>query len=92
VYRAEADCRLRLDASRLRSAPWGLLGGGPGGRSAFRFSPGVTPFDHGNGALRKGDVVEIVTPGAGGYGPPAGRHPDAVARDAREHRNLSPAR
>lgn len=34
------------------------------------FSEGTPPFDHGNGPLRRGDVVEVVTPGAGGYGPP----------------------
>ena len=27
VYRAEADCRVRVDVSRLRSQSWGLLGG-----------------------------------------------------------------
>ncbi|HUZ65650.1 MAG TPA: hydantoinase B/oxoprolinase family protein [Acetobacteraceae bacterium] len=86
VYRAEADCRLRIDGARLRSAPWGLAGGLPGGRGAFRFSEDVAPFDHGSGALRKGQIVEIVTPGAGGYGPPAGRARDAVARDLAEGR------
>ena len=68
VYRAEADCRVRLDGSRLRSAPPGLFGGEPGGSGAFLFGPGVAPFEHGSGVLKKGDVVEIVTPGGGGYG------------------------
>ena len=86
VYRAEADCRLRLDGSRLRSRPWGLLGGGPGGGGGFRFGAGVAPFVNGDGALRRGDIVEIITPGAGGYGPAAARDPAAVARDAREGR------
>ena len=36
VYRAEAECRLRVDGSRLRSEPWGLLGGAPGGRQRGR--------------------------------------------------------
>jgi N-methylhydantoinase B len=84
VYRAEADCRLRVDGSRLRSAPWGLAGGMPGGRAAFDF--GAAPFDHGKGPLRQGDIVVIVTAGAGGYGPPSARAPDAVARDLREGR------
>ncbi|HEY2132304.1 MAG TPA: hydantoinase B/oxoprolinase family protein [Acetobacteraceae bacterium] len=86
VYRAEADCRLRLDGSRLRSAPWGLQGGHAGGKGAFHFSEGVTPFDHGNGALRKGQIVEIITPGAGGYGPPERRDPALVRRDIVEAR------
>jgi N-methylhydantoinase B len=90
VYRAEADCRLRLDGSRLRSAPWGLAGGLPGGMGAFAFGPGVAPFDHGSGVLRRGQIVEIVTPGAGGYGPPGAREPAAVRRDIAERR-VTPA-
>ena len=40
----------------------------PGGRGAFRFGGGVEPFVNGN--LRAGQTVEIITPGAGGYGSP----------------------
>jgi N-methylhydantoinase B len=86
VYRAEAECRLRVDASRLRSAPWGLAGGLEGGKADFIYGDGVTPFDHGSGVLHAGQVVEIITPGAGGYGPPAKRDPDAVRRDLAEGR------
>lgn len=89
VYRAEADCRLRVDGSRLRSRPWGLFGGEPGGHGEFRFAPGVTPFVLGNGDLKAGQWVEIITPGAGGYGPPEERAPEAVARDLAEGR-ISP--
>jgi N-methylhydantoinase B len=88
VYRAEADCRLRVDGSRLRSAPWGLAGGMPGGGATFDF--GGAPIDHGRGPLRKGDIVTIVTAGAGGYGPPAARAADAVERDLREGRVTFP--
>ena len=84
VYRAEAECRLRVDGARLRSAPWGLAGGMPGGRAWFGF--GGAPIDHGRGPLRTGDIVTVVTAGAGGYGPPAERAPEAVARDVREGR------
>jgi N-methylhydantoinase B len=86
VYRAEHDCRLRVDGSRLRSAPWGLDGGLPGGKGAFVYSEGVTPFAKGAGDLRKGEVCEIITPGAGGYGPPRDRDRAAVARDLAEGR------
>ncbi|MGL4964226.1 MAG: hydantoinase B/oxoprolinase family protein [Inquilinus sp.] len=86
VYRAEADCRVHIDGSRLRSAPWGLEGGQEGGRGGFVFGPGIAPFDHGNGDLKRGDVIEIVTPGAGGYGPPSGRAGEAVQRDLAEGR------
>jgi len=84
VYRAEADCRLRLDGARLLSAPWGLAGGMPGGKGEFNVGGGG--FDHGSGALRKGDIVEVVTPGAGGYGPPRERDRALVRRDLAEGR------
>jgi len=47
---------------------------------------GAQAFGHGNGRLRPGEIVEIVTPGAGGYGPPAARDPAAVRRDIAEGR------
>jgi N-methylhydantoinase B len=81
VYRAEAECQLRLDGSRLLTPPWGLAGGRPGGCGAFRFGAGVEPFVGGSGKLRAGETIEIITPGAGGYGPPSERDAAAVARD-----------
>jgi N-methylhydantoinase B len=36
--------------------------------------------------LRPGDIVEIITPGAGGYGPPQERPRELVERDVREDR------
>jgi N-methylhydantoinase B len=86
VYRAEADCQLRLDGSRLRSAPWGLAGGLSGASGAVVLRNGAEPLTHGSGHLRKGDIVEIVTPGAGGYGPPTSRDPAVVRRDLAEGR------
>jgi N-methylhydantoinase B len=90
VYRAEAECHLRLDGSRLSAPPWGLDGGHPGGCGAFRFGDGVAPFVRGSGTLRTGETVEIVTPGAGGYGPPCERDPAAIARDLADGR-IDPA-
>jgi N-methylhydantoinase B len=86
VYRADRACRLRLDGARLLSAPWGLEGGMPGAKGSFSFSEGTAPFDHGNGDLQPGDIVTIVTPGSGGYGPASARDPDARARDIAEGR------
>lgn len=85
VYRAEADCHVRVDGARLRSAPWGLAGGLAGGMGGMTLH-GAGPIDHGNMRLRRGEVIEIVTPGAGGYGPPAQRVPAAVRRDLAERR------
>ncbi len=84
VYRAEADCHVRVDGARLLSAPWGLAGGLPGGKGGFEFGPGVAPFNHGAGALKRGQILAVITPGAGGYGPPGARDPKAVARDIAE--------
>jgi N-methylhydantoinase B len=86
VYRAEAECHLRLDGSRLLTPPRGIAGGHPGGRGDFRFGDGVEPFVNGAGSLRAGETVEIVTPGAGGLGPPAERGPAAVGRDLADGR------
>lgn len=86
IYRAEAETRIDLGNSRMLSAPWGLEGGGAGGRGRFEYGPGVAPFDHGVGILAPGQSVEIVTPGAGGYGPPGERAVDAVRRDVAEGR------
>ena len=86
AYRAEADCRVELDIARLRSAPWGLAGGRPGGRARIEYGPGVAPLERGQGALRAGEWLAIVTPGAGGYGPPEGRDPRLLARDRAEGR------
>jgi N-methylhydantoinase B len=79
VYRAEAECQLRLDRSRLLTPPWGLNGGHPGGA-------GVEAFVNGSGRLRRGERVEIITPGAGGYGSASERDPAALERDVADGR------
>jgi hypothetical protein len=56
VYRAEAECHLRLDGSRLLTPPWGLEGGHPGACGAFRFGEGVEPFVGGAGSLSAGET------------------------------------
>lgn len=83
VYRAEEDCRVRVDVSRLSSRSWGLLGGGPGGHGAIECGPGVE-FERDNAVLRAGQWFAVVSPGAGGYGEPALRDPALVARDLAE--------
>jgi N-methylhydantoinase B len=86
IYRAEADCRVRVDGSRLLSPPWGLFGGLPGGKSSVVLNGGAVPFDHGSGALRPGEIIEVVTGGSGGYGPPEQRDRHAVGSDLAEGR------
>ncbi|MEJ0068478.1 MAG: hydantoinase B/oxoprolinase family protein [Pseudomonadota bacterium] len=84
VYRADADCRVRVDVSRIRSRSWGLFGGLPGGHGGVVSGPGVV-FERDNAALKAGQWFEVITPGAGGYGPPAERDRAAVARDLAEN-------
>ncbi len=81
VYRAEADCRVEIDTSRLRSLPWGLAGGGEATGSRLEVGPDVAPLAAGVGNLSAGRTLTVVTPGGGGYGDPAERPAEALARD-----------
>ena len=73
---------------RFRNRPWGVFGGKPGASGRFRL------LEDGGEArqlahkppdmpLRPDQAVVIETPGAGGYGDPAGRDPAALAEDRR---------
>jgi N-methylhydantoinase B len=71
---------------RARFAPWGVFGGGEGGKASLalnRATPTETLLPPKVAGLRlvEGDAVTIVTPGAGGYGPPAERDAACAARD-----------
>jgi N-methylhydantoinase B len=81
VYRAEVACRVHYGGSRMRSQPWGLDGGLPGASGGFRLSDGVGPFVKGVGTVNAGDIIEVFTPGGGGYGDPGRRPAAAVERD-----------
>jgi N-methylhydantoinase B len=83
VYRADHDCHVRVDGARILSAPWGLAGGLAGGLASIT---ATAPLNHGAGMLRRGDLIEVVTGGSGGYGRPEARDPAAVARDQAEGR------
>jgi N-methylhydantoinase B len=74
-------CRTFIHGSRRLSAPWGLFGGGPGGHCHFSYSQDADPPQKGYTFLKHGQSVTIVTPGAGGYGDPAQRDRDLLARD-----------
>jgi len=87
VLAGEATFLGTLD--RASVAPWGLFGGGEGGKGGVVLNAG-RPSERRLGSkvaglrLVEGDAVTIVTPGAGGYGPPAERDPALIERDRRE--------
>jgi N-methylhydantoinase B len=74
-------CRTFIHGSRRLSSPWGLFGGGGGGRCHFTYSQDADPPQKGYTFLKHGQSVTIVTPGAGGYGDPTQRDRDLLARD-----------
>ncbi len=81
--RPRYDCRVRVDITRQRSQSWGLFGGGPGGHGKVEAGPGVM-FEGDSAVLKTGQWFAVVTPGAGGFGPPDKRDPAAIARDQAE--------
>jgi N-methylhydantoinase B len=74
-----------LCMERMRSPPFGLLGGSPGAAAAVKLTTADgSPRDlPGKGAfgVPAGAMIEMVTPGSGGFGPPAERDPAAIGRD-----------
>lgn len=76
---------LSLHAARFKSRPWGLAGGLAANGSYANFGDGRTNLV-GSIPLVPGQVVEIVTPGGGGYGDPSKRSAEDVARDIAEQR------
>ncbi|SFY37475.1 N-methylhydantoinase B [Paracoccus pantotrophus] len=86
VYRAEKPCRVQVMGARLTSQPWGLDGGNPGASGYFTLNGARSGFERASVDLAPGDILEIVTPGAGGYGDPALRDATSRVRDLREKR------
>jgi N-methylhydantoinase B len=80
-------CEFSGVGERFVHRPWGLFGGEPGATGQFllRDAEGRTRRlpNKVRMPLEVGESVTIETPGAGGYGPPEERRPEAVAEDAR---------
>lgn len=83
VYRADEDCRVRVDVSRLSSRSWGLDGGGAGGHGGVECGPGVER-ERDSLTLKAGQWFAVISPGAGGYGAPEDRERAAVTQDISE--------
>jgi N-methylhydantoinase B len=84
VYRAQESQVLFAGGSRRRSQPWGLRGGLPGASGVCTWYEGAGPATKQPGATNPGDVIEVVTPGAGGYGPPLERDRAKVREDLQD--------
>ncbi|HLB79339.1 MAG TPA: hydantoinase B/oxoprolinase family protein [Dongiaceae bacterium] len=78
-----------VQQTRDDTRPWGLDGGGPGGKAALVVNPGAAderalPSKVIGLPLRKGDVIRLIGAGGGGWGDPAERDPDAESADREE--------
>lgn len=75
---------------RHKFHPWGLAGGKEGAAGAFyrvaAEDGSVTRMGHKTTSfpLKKGDVIRVLTPGAGGYGEPYKRSSEKVLKDVIE--------
>ncbi len=80
-----ADATGSLCMERMTSAPFGLSGGNAGAAAVVTLTtPGGTPRHlPSKGAFQApaGSVVDMITPGSGGFGPAAERSHEAIARD-----------
>jgi N-methylhydantoinase B len=80
-----ADAVGSLCMERMTSAPFGLLGGKAGAAAVVTLTTpdGTSRHLSSKGAFLApaGSVVEMITPGSGGFGTPARRDPAAIGRD-----------
>ena len=80
-----ADATGALCMERMTSPPFGLLGGAPGARAAVKLTTadGVTRDLPSKGAFAApaGSVIDMITPGSGGFGPVIERDTAAIGRD-----------
>jgi N-methylhydantoinase B len=83
-----ADSTGALCMERMTSPPFGLLGGKAGAAAIVTLTTpdGATRHLPSKGAFEAaaGSVISMVTPGSGGFGPPAEREPAAIVHDLRE--------
>jgi N-methylhydantoinase B len=85
---AGADATGALCMERMTSPPFGIRGGKPGAAAVVTLTTpdGATRHLPSKGAFAApaGALVDMRTPGSGGFGPPAERDRAAIARDLRD--------
>ena len=85
LRRGEARVSMVMDHGR--TGPQGVLGGKDGGTNTVEVSQGGKTYRPPHLSkdqdieIGVGDVVRVSTPGGGGFGDPAKRDPEAIARD-----------
>ncbi len=82
-----ADCTFTVLSDGRKFAPWGLAGGHDARPARFILDPEGENRDLPSKCtveVPKGGTVRVETPGGGGFGPPAERDGDSVARDLRD--------
>ena len=82
------DTTFTASTERVVYKPWGLEGGQPGGNASlkiFRDGKCISDFPKPRGVeLQSGDIVELKTAGAGGYGPVEKRPVEQLRKELRE--------
>src|SRR5215468_7410804 len=85
LRRGEARVSMVMDHGR--TGPQGVLGGKDGGTNTVQVTQGNATYRPPHLSkdqdihIKAGDVVRVSTPGGGGFGDPAKRRPEAIARD-----------
>jgi N-methylhydantoinase B len=83
-----ADATGALCMERMTSPPFGVMGGKPGAAAVVTLTTpdGATRHLPSKGAFAApaGSLVDMRTPGSGGFGPPGERERGAIGRDLRD--------
>ncbi len=93
--RALVPLQLSVRAERHRFAPRGIFGGGDAQTGAYFMtrvdgSQEKLPCKAAGIEMAAGDMLTVLTPGGGGYGPAAERDPALVAEDVRQGKVTRP--
>jgi N-methylhydantoinase B len=87
---------INVRGDRARFAPRGVHGGLDGAKSRYLLIDAEAPQGRElpskfSGQIRRGDRLRVITPGGGGFGPPAERSADARRQDIRNDVSISEA-